>query len=162
MGKSKIVAGGLVILTPLVVLLVGLLAEGPWALAAAATMLAVTVVAATLLISRQVGVANQRLAGLIKMARGQDVRLQRIERLVDGQIDVNYTVPAEVRRAHEDLVLASRSLTVPQAHFDQLLRTISANAARTEDAIDGLADAITVSQTALADRSPRNERAGSA
>lgn len=142
MGKTRIVALGLVVVTPLVVLLVGLVASLAFQIAVASLLLAMCVMAGAFLVMRQVGVANKRLSGLIKLTRQQEARLQRVERLVDARIDVNYTVPDEVRRAHEDLVLACRSLNVPQEHFDQLLRTIAANAARTESAIDELSDRI--------------------
>lgn len=50
----------------------------------------------------------------------------------------------EMRRVLEDLTLASRSLTVPQAHFEQLLRSVSANTMRTEAALDDTLDEVRV------------------
>ena len=140
MGRLKVIGAGMVVVIPLVVMLTGLLSNTEWQLSVASLLLAACVVVTGMMVSRAVATSNQRLSGLIKLVREQNARLVKVESLVDSQINVTYTVPPEVKRAHEDLVLASRSLTVPQAHFDQLLRTISANTVRTETAIDELSE----------------------
>lgn len=140
MGRLKVIGAGMVVVIPLVVMLTGLLSNTEWQLSVASLLLAACVVVTGMMVNRAVATSNQRLSGLIKLVREQNARLVKVESLVDSQINVTYTVPPEVQRAHEDLVLASRSLTVPQAHFDQLLRTISANTVRTETAIDELSE----------------------
>lgn len=151
MGKLKMVVAALVVLVPIVVVVTGRFATAPWQIAVATLGLGALGAVLTFGAMQQVATANQRLTGLIKLTREVDARvrdhgarLTRLEAASLGRIDVNYTVPPDVRRAHEELVLASRALTVPQEHFDQLLRTIAANATRTEDALDHLADQLGV------------------
>lgn len=82
----------------------------------------------------------QRQTGLIRVIERLSADTGRANRRVQ-QIQAQVTTASpqltrEMQRVMEDLRLASRSLTVPQAHFDQLLRSVSANTVRTEAAID--------------------------
>lgn len=95
--------------------------------------------------------ATARQEKLERALRSLTDSLDRQERWIARQerADVQAKLPSEVRRALEDLSLASRSLTVPQAHFDQLLRTISANTVRTEAAlVDAVEEFKTIYDTA--------------
>lgn len=91
---------------------------------------------------------TQRLAGLInQLARVSAVveatsgDVKQVRRQVGSD---SSKITGDVRRTLEELTLASRSLTVPQAHFDQLLRSVSANTVRTEAALNDTLDEVRV------------------
>lgn len=106
-----------------------------------------TILLATFIVLRSVQTALQRLTGII---RQQDRILEhqnKLERDLKASISGhgvgdNARLSSEARSAIEEIRLASRSITVPQAHFDQLLRTISANTVRTEAALDDAVEAM--------------------
>lgn len=79
----------------------------------------------------------QRVAGIQR----QNARItERVESTFGSSKEASFAdvtgLDKRLDKAAENLTLATRSLTVPQAHFDQLLRTISANTRRNELAID--------------------------
>lgn len=127
---------------------VGLLANAVWAVivAAAGILASLMIVGWTLVKTLQT--VTQRLAGLIKQlgrlsavveASSGDVK--QVRRQVGGDAS---RMTGDMRRALEELTLASRSLSVPQAHFDQLLRSVSANTVRTEAALNDTLDEVRI------------------
>jgi len=118
---------------------VGLLVHAVWAVVVASAGILVCLMILGWSIVKTLQTVTQRLAGLIK----QLARLSAVAeasasdiKLVRQQVgDDSSRTTSEMRRVLEDLTLASRSMTVPQAHFEQLLRTVSANTMRTEAAL---------------------------
>lgn len=123
---------------------VGFIASAMWALIVAAVGVLASLMILGWILIKTLQTVSQRLAGIIKqLARVSAVvetsagDQKQISRTVEGGSTV---MTGDMRRVLEDLTLASRSLTVPQAHFDQLLRTVSANTVRTEAALNDTLD----------------------
>ena len=141
MGNVRVLLGGVVVFAAAITVAVMLLWGSGWAVVAGTIGLLATLVVATYILLKSIQTALQRLSGIAnRQATMQQTQLelhsvvksQRTVANAEGQVALSL----EARRAIEDLQLASRSLTVPQAHFEQLLRTISANTVRTETALD--------------------------
>lgn len=127
------VATGTAILTAVA----GLAFGAVWAVIVATVGILVVILTIGYILIKTLQTVTQRLAGIQKQNERGAKSLAAIQAVVNkypagGAIKL----PKEVHRAFEDLTLASRSLTVPQMHFDQLLRTISANTVRTESALN--------------------------
>lgn len=141
MRNARYILAAIVTATVVATTVVGLTFGVIWAIVASVAGMLGSLVAATYLVVRSLQSVLQRLSGVIKQQERIVLRQERLEEL-HGDLREHVksgglaVVPPEVRRACEDLTLASRSLTVPQAHFDQLLRTIAANTVRTEAAVD--------------------------
>lgn len=138
--RFVIVAAGAA--TVILTVVLGLLVGAVWAVIAAASGIIVVVSAIGYVQMKTLQTVTQRLAGIQKQNERLTNTLQSVHTIVSKYpAGGSIKLPREVLRAFEDLTLASRSLTVPQVHFDQLLRTISANTVRTEAALsDVVAD----------------------
>lgn len=141
MGNVRVLLGSVVVFVAAVTIGVMLLWGSGWAVVAGTVGLLVALVVTTYILLKSIQTALQRLSGIAnRQAAMQQTQLelhsvvksQKTAASSEGQVALSL----EARRAIEDLQLASRSLTVPQAHFEQLLRTISANTIRTETALD--------------------------
>lgn len=129
--------------TVVVTALVGLAFGAIWAVTVAVAGLICVVLGSAYVQTKTLQTATQRLAGLQKQNKQAAVALQTLLAAPRPDVDTTtVTLSPEVRQAFNDLTLASRALTVPQAHFDQLLRTISANTVRTEMALGEALDEI--------------------
>lgn len=131
------VATGTAILTAVA----GLAFGAVWAVIVATVGILVVILTIGYIQVKTLQTVTQRLAGIQKQNERGATSLAAIQTVINkypagGAIKL----PKEVHRAFEDLTLASRSLTVPQMHFDQLLRTISANTIRTESALADTVD----------------------
>lgn len=138
MKRAKLLIAAIAAVTIVATAAVGLLVSETWAIIVAVAGLMAALVATAYVTIKSVQLVLQRVAGLQKQQERLIVAQRALHAAV-GQGTSNATeirLPAETKRALEELTLASRSLTVPQAHFDQLLRTISANTSRTEAALD--------------------------
>ncbi|TDT29958.1 hypothetical protein [Naumannella halotolerans] len=135
----------------------GITLGATWAVIVAAAGIVVVVLLVGYVQTKTTQLATQRLAGLQKQNERILTNMQIIQasvqaariasktaetRVAELGNDQSAPLPREVQRAFEDLSLASRSLTVPQVHFDQLLRTISANTVRTESALNDAVEEI--------------------
>lgn len=131
------VASGTVILTVVAGLLFGTL----WAVIIATVGILIVIMTVGYIQIKTLQTVTQRLAGIQKQNERSAASLAAVQ-AVTNKYPAGGTIklPKEVQRAFEDLTLASRSLTVPQMHFDQLLRTISANTIRTESALNDTVD----------------------
>lgn len=127
---------------------VGLLVDAVWAVIVATVGVLASLMILGWILVKTLQTVTQRLAGLIKQlarvsavaeASARDVTQVRLQVGKDSS-----KMSGEMRRVLEDLTLASRSLTVPQAHFEQLLRSVSANTMRTEAALDDTLDEVRV------------------
>ena len=127
---------------------VGLLVNAVWAVIVATAGILVSLMILGWTLVKTLQTVTQRLAGLIK-------QLARVSAVIDASSgDVKQVrqqlgsdsskMTGDVRRTLEELTLASRSLTVPQAHFDQLLRSVSANTVRTEAALNDTLDEVRI------------------
>lgn len=127
---------------------VGLLGNAVWAVIVATAGILTSLMILGWILVKTLQTVTQRLAGLIK-------QLARVSALVEASAgDVKQVhryagndsskMTGDMRRTLEELTLASRSLTVPQAHFDQLLRSVSANTVRTEAALNDTLDEVRI------------------
>ena len=141
MGNVRVLLGSVVVFVAAVTIGVMLLWGSGWAVVAGTVGLLVALVVTTYILLKSIQTALQRLSGIAnRQATMRQTQLE-LHSVVKSQNTVGnpegqIALSLEARRAIEDLQLASRSLTVPQAHFEQLLRTISANTVRTETALD--------------------------
>ncbi|MGO1736748.1 MAG: hypothetical protein ACTHZ9_10570 [Leucobacter sp.] len=126
----------------------GLLVDAVWAVIIATVGILASLMILGWILVKTLQTVTQRQAGLIKQqARASAVLeasardLTQVRRLVEGD---SSKMTGEMRRVLEDLALASRSLTVPQAHFEQLLRSVSANTVRTEAALNDTLDEVRI------------------
>lgn len=119
-------------------------ATGAVVVAAAGVLASLMVLGWTLVKTLQT--VSQRLSGLIKQTARVSVSLEKsaadLNELRRAAPAGSSQMTGAMQRALEDLTLASRSLTVPQAHFDQLLRSVSANTVRTEAALNDTLDEV--------------------
>ena len=118
---------------------VGLLANAVWAVIVATAGILASLMILGWALVKTLQTMTQRLAGLIKqlaqvsaVVEASSADVVQVRRQVGSD---SSKMTGDVRRTLEELTLASRSLTVPQAHFDQLLRSVSANTVRTEAAL---------------------------
>lgn len=141
MGNARVLLGGVVVFAAAITVAAMLFWGSGWAVVAGTIGLLVALVVATYILLKSIQTALQRLSGIANRQTTMQQALLELSSVVksqksvgnaEGQVELSF----EARRAIEDLQLASRSLTVPQAHFEQLLRTISANTVRTETALD--------------------------
>lgn len=141
MRNVRVLLGSVVVFATAITVAVMLVWGSGWAVVAGTIGLLGALVAATYILLKSIQTALQRLSGIAnRQATMQQTQLE-LSSVVKSQKSVGnaegqVALSLEARRAIEDLQLASRSLTVPQAHFEQLLRTISANTVRTETALD--------------------------
>lgn len=137
----RIILGVVAVVTAIATVIVAGVFTITWAIGVATIGILSTVLLQGYAQMKTLQVVNQRLSGLQKQSDRTATALERLgsENYDDG----SFKIPRQVRDAFEDLTLASRSLTVPQVHFDQLLRTISANTIRTEAALDDAMDEMT-------------------
>lgn len=126
----------------------GLFVDAVWAVIVATAGILASLMILGWILVKTLQTVTQRLAGLIKQlarvsavaeASARDVTQVRQQGGSDSS-----KMTGEMRRVLEDLTLASRSLTVPQAHFEQLLRSVSANTMRTEAALNDTLDEVRV------------------
>src|SRR5699024_9140176 len=141
MGNVRVLLGGVVVFTTATTVAVMLLWGSGWAVVAVTIGLLVALVVATYILLKSIQTALQRLSGIANRQSTMQQSQLELQSVVKSQKTVDNSegqvaLSLEARKAIEDLQLASRSLTVPQAHFEQLLRTISANTVRTETALD--------------------------
>lgn len=141
MKSARLLLGAVSIFVAAVTVAVMLLWGSGWAVVSGTIGLLVALVTATYVLLKSIQTALQRLSGIANRQAAMRETQVEIHTVVKGRTNLENTesqiaLSAEARKAIEDLQLASRSLTVPQAHFDQLLRTISANTIRTETALD--------------------------
>lgn len=141
MGNVRVLLGGVVLFAAAITVAVMLLWGSGWAVVAGSIGLLVALTVATYVLLKSIQTALQRLSGIANRQATMQQRQLELHSAVRNQKTVDNSegqvaLTLEARRAIEDLQLASRSLTVPQAHFEQLLRTISANTVRTETALD--------------------------
>ncbi|WP_392508042.1 hypothetical protein ACF3NT_14900 [Naumannella halotolerans] len=151
MKKVRIVLLALAAVTVVATAVLGLTVGAAWAVIAAAAGIVAVVLTVGYVQTKTTQLATQRLTGVQKQNERILASLQSIQQSTRG-LSVGTgaagwneqapPLPKEVQRAFEDLSLASRSLTVPQVHFDQLLRTISANTVRTEAALNDAVEEI--------------------
>lgn len=125
---------------------VGLLVDAVWALIVSTAGILSSLMLLGWILVKTLQTVTQRLSGLIKqlarvaaVAEASASDVEQVRRQVGGD---SSKMKGEVQRALEDLTLASRSLTVPQAHFEQLLRAVSANTMRTEAALNDTLDEV--------------------
>ena len=131
------VATGTTILTAVAGLTFGTV----WAVIVATVGILIVILTVGYIQIKTLQTVTQRLAGIQKQNERSSSSLAAIQSVVNKYpAGGTIKLPKEVHRAFEDLTLASRSLTVPQMHFDQLLRTISANTSRTESALNDTVD----------------------
>src|SRR5699024_1730196 len=126
----------------------GLLMNAVWAVIVATVGILASLMILGWTLAKTLQIVTQRLAGLFKqLARVSAVAetsardITQVRRQVGND---SSKMSGEMRRVLEDLTLASRSLTVPQAHFEQLLRSVSANTMRTEAALSDALDEVRV------------------
>lgn len=141
MKSARLLLGAVSIFVAAVTVAVMLLWGSGWAVVSGTIGLLVALVTATYVLLKSIQTALQRLSGIANRQAAMRETQVEIHTVVKGRTNLENSesqiaLSAEARKAIEDLQLASRSLTVPQAHFDQLLRTISANTIRTETALD--------------------------
>lgn len=149
MKNAKMLIAVIAGVTIIATVLAGLLLDSTWAIIVGTAGVLAEVLVTAYFIIKSVQLLLQRVSGLQR----QQERIAATQNAINVAIakGAGHTqeikLPPQVSRALEDLTLASRSLTVPQAHFDQLLRTISANTQRTEaalaDTVEELRDATT-------------------
>lgn len=141
MRNVRLLLGGIAVFATAGTIVVMLLWGSGWAVIAGTAGLLAALVTATYILMKSIQTALQRLTGIAhRQATMKQTQLE-LNTVLNSQknldsSDTQIALSREARKAIEDLQLASRSLTVPQAHFDQLLRTISANTVRTETALD--------------------------
>ncbi|WP_152345668.1 hypothetical protein [Brevibacterium sp. CFH 10365] len=141
MRNVRVLLGGVVVFVAAITIAVMLLWGSGWAVVAGTIGLLVALVVATYILLKSIQTALQRLSGIAnRQATMQQSQLElhsvvKSQKIIDSS-EGQVALSLDARRAIEDLQLASRSLTVPQAHFEQLLRTISANTVRNETALD--------------------------
>ena len=127
---------------------VGLLVDAVWAVIVATVGVLASLMILGWILVKTLQTATQRLAGLInQLARVSAVAEASASDVAQMRLQVgndSSKMSGEMRRVLEDLTLASRSLTVPQAHFEQLLRSVSANTMRTEAALNDTLDEVRV------------------
>lgn len=142
--------------------------EVGWAIVVATVGIMLALMTVGYSITKSLQVILRRQAGLLKQSAWTADSVERstkaatrVEaRVLAGDLEMRVNLPPEVRRAYEDLTLASRSFTVPQAHFDQLLRTISANTVRTESALNNTVEELrTAVRSSQAELLPKTESA---
>lgn len=126
----------------------GLLVNAVWAVIVATAGILASLMILGWILVKTLQTVTQRLAGLIKqLARASAVAEASARDVAHVRLQVgndSSEMSGEMRRVLEDLTLASRSLTVPQAHFEQLLRSVSANTMRTEAALNDTLDEVRV------------------
>lgn len=127
---------------------VGLLANAVWAVIVATAGILASLMILGWALVKTLQTMTQRLAGLIKqlaqvsaVVEASSADVVQVRRQVGSD---SSKMTGDVRRTLEELTLASRSLTVPQAHFDQLLRSVSANTVRTEAALNDTLDEVRI------------------
>lgn len=127
---------------------VGLLANAVWAVIVATAGILASLMILGWALVKTLQTVTQRLAGLIKqlaqvsaVVEASSADVVQVRRQVGSD---SSKMTGDVRRTLEELTLASRSLTVPQAHFDQLLRSVSANTVRTEAALNDTLDEVRI------------------
>lgn len=127
---------------------VSLLVNAIWAVIVATAGILTSLMILGWVLVKTLQTVTQRLSGLSK-------QLARVSSVMEASAsDVkpvsqhtgsdSSRMTEEMRRVLEDLTLASRSLTVPQAHFEQLLRSVSANTVRTEAALNDTLDEVRI------------------
>lgn len=124
----------------------GLFANAAWAVIVATAGILTSLMTIGWIVVKTLQTVAQRLSGLIKQTARVSASLEKSTSDVDEMHrdarGGSSQMAGEMQRALEDLTLASRSLTVPQAHFDQLLRSVSANTVRTESALNDTLDEV--------------------
>lgn len=149
MKNVRLILLALAAVTVIATVVLGLLLGTVWALGVAVTGLIGLMLGTSYVQTRTLQIATQRLAGLQKQNDRTAAALQAL--MAERASDISttaVTLSPEVRRAFNELTLASQALTVPQAHFDQLLRTISANTIRTEAALSDAVEEIRMTASA--------------
>lgn len=148
MKNVRIVLPLVAVVTVIVTAGVGLVVNLAWAVVVATAGILASLMLLGLILVKTLQTVTQRLSGLIKqLARISAVADASARDVKNVSLEVgnsSSSMTGEMRRALEDLTLASRSLTVPQAHFEQLLRSVSANTARTEAALNDTLDEVRI------------------
>ncbi|SMX98930.1 hypothetical protein BI49514_03037 [Brevibacterium iodinum ATCC 49514] len=147
MRNVRVLLGGVAVFATAITVSVMLLWGSGWAVVAGTIGVLATLLVATYIVLKSIQTALQRLSGIANRQSTMQQTQLELHSVVKSQNSLDnpegqVALSLEARRAIEDLQLASRSLTVPQAHFEQLLRTISANTVRTETALDQATEAL--------------------
>lgn len=126
----------------------GLLANAAWAIIVATAGVLTSLMVLGWILVKTLQTVAQRLSGLIKQTARVSASLEKSTSDVNEMRRASWgsssPLAGDIQLALEDLTLASRSLTVPQAHFDQLLRSVSANTVRTESALNDTLDELRI------------------
>lgn len=143
MSNARYVIGSLVILAVICTATAGVFAGPMWATVVSTIGLLGVFGTSTYIVLTSIQTVLQRQSGALKQQERIQARVDETHRVISRLSDDvqqlkarDGGVSAEMQRTLQDLSLAARSTTVPQAHFDQLLRTVSANTIRTEAALD--------------------------
>lgn len=162
MSNARYVVGLLVVLAVVCTVAAGMVAGPLWATIVSTVGVLCVLGTSIYLVITSIQTVMQRQAGSLRQHERMQKQIEETRTLVSRLADdvqalrARDGLSAEMQRTLQDLSLMARSVTVPQAHFEQLLRTVSANTRRTEAALD---DA--VAQLGVEVRSGRDAVSGS-